>query len=103
MSSGGFIEAGTLIICLSVSRYGVDHKSSGGRGADFRERIFFFRRPSEPIGCLSRPRVEWAAKIFSVKTHFPVDIFGTVVGESPDCLLLSGTVVGENPDYVCWV
>ncbi len=34
---------------------------------------------------------------------FPVDIFGTVVGESPDCLLLSGTVVGENPDYVCWV
>ncbi len=27
---------------------------------------------------------------------------GTVVGESPDCLLLSGTVVGENPDYVCW-
>ena len=34
---------------------------------------------------------------------YPVDIFGTVVGESPDCLLLSGTVVGENPDYVCWV
>ena len=34
--------------------------------------------------------------------HIPVDIFGTVVGESPDCLLLSGTVVGENPDYVCW-
>ncbi len=26
----------------------------------------------------------------------------TVVGESPDCLLLSGTVVGENLDYVCW-
>ena len=34
---------------------------------------------------------------------YPVDIFGTVVGESPDCLLLSWTVVGENPDYVCWV
>ncbi len=34
--------------------------------------------------------------------HLPVDIFGTVIGESPDCLLLSGTVVGENPDYVCW-
>ncbi len=32
----------------------------------------------------------------------PVDNFGTVVGESPDCLLLSGTVVGENPDHVCW-
>ena len=32
----------------------------------------------------------------------PVDIFGTVVGESPDCLLLSGTVVVENPDYVWW-
>ncbi len=27
----------------------------------------------------------------------PVDNFWTVVGESPDCLLLSGTVVGENP------
>ncbi len=35
--------------------------------------------------------------------YFPVDIFRTVVSESPDCLLLSGTVVGENPDYVCWV
>ena len=34
---------------------------------------------------------------------YPVDNFGTVVGESPDRLLLSGTVVGENPDYVCWV
>ena len=32
----------------------------------------------------------------------PVDIFGTVVGESPDCLLLSGSVVGENPDHVYW-
>ncbi len=32
----------------------------------------------------------------------PVDISGTVVGESLDCLLLSGTVVGENPDHVCW-
>ncbi len=32
----------------------------------------------------------------------PVDISGTVVGESPDCLLLFGTVVGENPDHVCW-
>ncbi len=32
----------------------------------------------------------------------PVDISGTVVGESPDCLLLSGTVVGENLDHVCW-
>ncbi len=34
---------------------------------------------------------------------YPVDISGTVVGESPDCLLLSETVVGENPDHVCWV
>ncbi len=32
----------------------------------------------------------------------PVDNFGTVVGENPDCLLLSGTVVGENLDHVCW-
>ncbi len=42
-------------------------------------------------------------------THHPfyfyylVDNFGTVVGENPDCLLLSGTVFGENPDHVCWV
>ncbi len=35
--------------------------------------------------------------------RYPVDNFGTVVGENPDCLLLSGTVVGENPDHVCWV
>ncbi len=35
--------------------------------------------------------------------HFPVDISGTFMGESPDYLLLSGTVVGENPDHVCWV
>ncbi len=34
---------------------------------------------------------------------YPLDNFGTVVGENPDCLLLSGTVVGENPDHVCWV
>ncbi len=34
---------------------------------------------------------------------YPVDNFGTVVGENPDCLLLSGTVVSENPDHVCWV
>ncbi len=32
----------------------------------------------------------------------PVDISGTVVGESPDCLLLSGTVVSGNLDHVCW-
>ncbi len=32
----------------------------------------------------------------------PLDNSGTVVGESPDCLLLFGTVVGENPDHVCW-
>ncbi len=32
----------------------------------------------------------------------PLDNFGTVVGENPDCLLLSGTVVGENPDHVYW-
>ena len=32
-----------------------------------------------------------------------IDISGMVVGESPDCLLLSGTVVGKNPDHVCWV
>ncbi len=35
--------------------------------------------------------------------NFPLDYFGTVVGENPDCQLLSGTVVGENPDHVCWV
>ncbi len=33
----------------------------------------------------------------------PLDKFGTVVGENPDCLLLFGTVVGENPDHVCRV
>ncbi len=33
----------------------------------------------------------------------PVDNFGTVIGENPDCLLLSGTVVSENSDHVCWV
>ena len=33
----------------------------------------------------------------------PVNISGTVMGESPDCLLLSGTMVGENWDYVCWM
>ncbi len=38
-----------------------------------------------------------------VGRRYPVDNFGTVVGENPDCLLLSGTVVGENPDHVCWV
>ena len=43
-----------------------------------------------------------AIRITLQKLQLPVDIFGTVVGESPDCLLLSGTVVGENPDYVCW-
>ena len=32
----------------------------------------------------------------------PLDNFGTVVGENPDCLLLPGTVVGENPEHVCW-
>ena len=33
---------------------------------------------------------------------YPVDNFGTVIGENPDCLLLSGTVVGKNPDHDCW-
>ena len=37
------------------------------------------------------------------KDTIPVDNFRTVVGENPDCLLLSGTVVGEHPDHVCWV
>ncbi len=37
-----------------------------------------------------------------VRLTDPLDNFGTVVGENPDCLLLSGTVVGENPDHVCW-
>ena len=43
-------------------------------------------------------------KIYSLcqKKRTPIDNFGTVVGENPDCLLLSGTVVGENPDHVCW-
>ena len=36
------------------------------------------------------------------KPSHTVDISGTVVGECPDCLLLSGTVVSENPDHVCW-
>ncbi len=39
---------------------------------------------------------------FNIDYLIPVDNFGTVVGENPDCLLLSGTVVGENPDHVCW-
>ena len=30
------------------------------------------------------------------------DISVTIVGESPDSLLLLRTVVGENPDHVCW-
>ena len=34
---------------------------------------------------------------------YPVDISGSVVGESSDCLLLSETVVCENPDLVCWL
>ena len=33
---------------------------------------------------------------YMLKIHIPVDISGTIVGESLDCLLLSGTVVGEN-------
>ena len=41
-------------------------------------------------------------QFFSKCAQIPVDNFGTVVGENPDCLLLSGTVVGENPDHVCW-
>ncbi len=36
-----------------------------------------------------------------IRNYIPVDNFGTVVGENPDCLLLSGTVVCENPDHVC--
>ncbi len=36
------------------------------------------------------------------RAYVPVDNFGTVVGENPDCLLLCGTVVGENLDHVCW-
>ncbi len=43
------------------------------------------------------------SKIACSSEVYPVDNFGTVVGENPDCLLLSGTVVGENPDHVCWV
>ena len=38
----------------------------------------------------------------SAASPIPLDNFGTVVGENPDCLLLSGTVVGENPDHVYW-
>ena len=40
---------------------------------------------------------------YGVMFKYPVDNFGTVVGENPDCQLLSGTEVGENPDHVCWV
>ena len=43
-----------------------------------------------------------SAYICGIHAVPPVDNFGTVVGESLDCLLLSGTVVGENPDHVCW-
>ncbi len=44
-------------------------------------------------------------ELSDLDSQFPVDNFGTdvVVGENPDCLLLSGTVVSENPDHVCWV
>ena len=35
---------------------------------------------------------------------FPVNISQwAVLGESPDCLLLSGTAVGENLDHARWV
>ncbi len=47
------------------------------------------------------PFLEVAAPCYKNK-YIPVDISGTVVGESPDCLLLSETVVGENQDHVCW-
>ncbi len=40
--------------------------------------------------------------IIPLIVSLPLDNFGTVVGENPDCLLLSGTVVGENPDHVYW-
>ena len=46
---------------------------------------------------------QWPCLFYAEMFHYPVDNFGTVVGENPDCLLLSGTVVGENPDHVCWV
>ena len=46
---------------------------------------------------------DFGTKIRHPLSSYPVDNFGTVVGENPDCLLLSGTVVGENPDHVCWV
>ncbi len=39
---------------------------------------------------------------YIIALNNPLDNFGTVVGENPDCLLLSGTVVGENPDHVYW-
>ncbi len=32
--------------------------------------------------------------------YAPVDISQTVMGESPNCLLLSGIELGENPDHV---
>ncbi len=34
-------------------------------------------------------------------TTGPVDISGTVMGESLDCRMISRTVVGKNPDHVC--
>ncbi len=46
---------------------------------------------------------KWCLSYISLRKYYPLDNFGTVVGENPDCLLLSGTVVGENPDHVCWV
>ena len=46
---------------------------------------------------------EMSYEICPFENCYPVDNFGTVVGENLDCLLLSGTVVGENPDHVCWV
>ncbi len=41
--------------------------------------------------------------IFRTILYYPLDNSGTVMGESPDFLLLFGTVVSESPDHVCRV
>ncbi len=61
------------------------HRLSYGQGHEKWGRLHFF----------------WTRPQLTLINH-PVDNFGTVVGENPDCLLLTGTVVGENPDHVCW-
>ena len=59
--------------------------------------LWTFRAPTFNLNPLS----SWLLDHWS-GLRTPVYISGTVMGESPDYLLLSGTVVGENPDHVSW-